>query len=222
MLAPVLRELRRGDERGDARGERRWRQAPEILPAVQLRQWALADDELRRRADHRRVRVVVEAACDAEPPCQQDRQRDLVELRRGPVRRTVDVPVLKPGAVGTLSRLEVAERAQRRGRIAGVEEGGRHAAQIARPDHVVDVVAVVVRLAPGRAGRGDVRTRSSFVLEAAKHRKRRFRERSIVAAHLRQCRGQVRRCMPCARERCLQRAGAFLQHMSRDLFRVSA
>src|SRR5439155_23551899 len=102
-------------------------------------------------ADKRGGRVLVEAAGNAQAPCEQDRPRHRVELRRGPVRRAVAVPVLKPGALGALARLEVPESAQRRGGVARVEERGRDAAQVARPDHVIDVVAVVVRLAPWSA-----------------------------------------------------------------------
>jgi len=98
---------------------------------------------------------VVQESGYTEAPGEKDGQRDLVELGRGPVRRAVDKPVLKPTTVRTLPRLQVAERSQGRGSVAGVEEGGGDAAQIAGPDEVVDVVAVVIGLTPWRARSSD-------------------------------------------------------------------
>src|SRR6185312_650193 len=109
MLARVVRKLSRDDERGDTRRERRWRKPTEVLPPIELRLGTLADDELRRRPDHDRKRIVVEASRHPEPPREQDRQRDLVQLGRGPVRRAIDEPVLEPRAIRALARFEVAE-----------------------------------------------------------------------------------------------------------------
>src|SRR5438477_954968 len=109
MLTGLVRKFGRHDEGGDARCERRRRQAAEILPAVELRLRTLADDELGGWTDHDRIRVVVEAARDAETPGQQDGKRHLVELGRRPVRGPIHEPVLKPGAVGSLAGLQVAE-----------------------------------------------------------------------------------------------------------------
>ncbi len=113
---------------------------------------------------------MVETARDTEPPRQEDRKGDLVELGRRPVRGPIHEPVLEPGAVGTLARLQMAECAKGRGGVAGVEQGRRDAAQIARPHEVIDLVAVVVRLAPWGRRRGHERTGVRFVLQAAKHR----------------------------------------------------
>src|SRR5437588_4786454 len=109
MLTGFVRKFGGHDEGGDARCERRRRQATEILPAVELRQRTLADDELGGGTHHDRVGVVVEAARDAEAPGQQDGKGDLVELGRRPVRGAIHEPVLKPGAVGSLAGLQVAE-----------------------------------------------------------------------------------------------------------------
>src|SRR6266851_3513422 len=102
VLAGLVRKLRRDDQGGDARGQCGGRQAAEILPTVELRERTLADDELRRGAHHHWIRVVVEAARDAQPPRQQDGQRDLVELCGCPVRRSVREPVLEPRTVCAL------------------------------------------------------------------------------------------------------------------------
>ena len=105
MLACVGGELRGDDEGRDARAERRRREPACILPSIELSQRPFADEELGRGLDHRRVRVVVETSGDAEPPREQDGQRDLVELGRLPVRRAIERPVLIPAAVRALARL---------------------------------------------------------------------------------------------------------------------
>src|SRR5690348_9521544 len=111
VLARVTGELRGDDERRDACREGRWRQTAGVLPAIELRQRTFSEEELRRRADHRRIRVVVEAFRDTEAPRQQDRKGDLVELCGLPVRRSVEEPVLKPPAVRALVELQMAKRA---------------------------------------------------------------------------------------------------------------
>src|SRR5258708_39797711 len=94
VLAGVARKFGGGDERGDAGRERRRREATQVLPAVELRERPFADEELRGGTDHDRIRVVVEAARNAEAPGEEDCERDLVELNGGPVGSTVDRPVL--------------------------------------------------------------------------------------------------------------------------------
>ena len=105
MLASLVRKFGRHYQRGDAGCERGRRKSAEILPAVELRERPFADDELRRSPDHDRVRVVVEAVRDAQPPREQDWKRDLVELCRGPVRRPIEKPVLIPATIRALARL---------------------------------------------------------------------------------------------------------------------
>src|SRR5260370_1321738 len=103
VFAGLVRELSRHDEGGDACRQGRRREAAEILPAVELCERTLADDELRGGPDHDRERVVVEAARYSQAPGEQDGQRDLVELGRSPVRGTVHEPVLEPRAVAALA-----------------------------------------------------------------------------------------------------------------------
>ena len=134
---------------------------------------------------------MIETARHAEPPRQEYRQGNLIELGRGPVGRAVHEPVLKPRAVGALARLQMAECAQRRRRIAGVEKRCRDATQVSRPHEVIDLVAVVIRLAPWRGRRCDESARVRFVLEAAKNGQRRVREHPLVAADLAQRRRQI-------------------------------
>ena len=55
--------------------------------------------------------VVVERSRNAQAPGQEDGQRDLVELGRGPVGSAVDEPVLKPGAIRSLPGLKMSEGA---------------------------------------------------------------------------------------------------------------
>ena len=105
MLAGVVRELRGHYQGRNTRRKRRRRQASGIFPAIEGGQWSFPDDVLRRGPNHRRVRIVVETACDPEPPSEQDRKRDLVELGRHPVRRAVEGPVLIPASVTSLLSL---------------------------------------------------------------------------------------------------------------------
>ena len=118
VLARVTRELRSDDQCSDARGDGRRGQTARILPPIELRERTLANDELRSGSHHRRVGVVVEAARHAQPPREKDRQCDLVELGRLPVRGPVHEPVLVPGTIGPLVLLEVAKGAQRGVRVA--------------------------------------------------------------------------------------------------------
>ena len=165
-----MSELRRHDERCDASGERRRRQATRVFPAVESRQRPLANDVLRRRTHHRRVRIVVETACDPEPPSEQDRKRDLVELGRHPVRRAVESPVLIPASVASLLRLKVPKGAEGRVAVTRIEQRRCDPAQVSRPDKVIDVVAIVVVLAPRRGGGSDESAGVRLVLEAVKQR----------------------------------------------------
>src|ERR1700682_3810390 len=115
---------------------------------------------------------MVQAPGHPQPPREKNGQRDLVELGRSPVRRPIDEPVLKPTAVTALAGLEVPEGTPRRRLVAGVQKRGGDAAQIARPHEVIDMIAVVIALAPWRAGSGHESSGVRFVLEAAKHGQR--------------------------------------------------
>ena len=64
----------------------------------------------------------------------------------------------------------MTERAQRGVAVARVEERGGDPAEIPRPHEVIDVVAVVVGLTPGRRWGGDERASVRLVLEAVKDR----------------------------------------------------
>ena len=64
---------------------------------------------------------MVEAAGNAKPPREQDGQGNLVQLRRLPVGRAIERPVLVPATVRALVRLQVTERAQRGVAVARVE-----------------------------------------------------------------------------------------------------
>src|SRR5205807_9692046 len=103
--AGLMRKFPRDYEGGDACRERGRREASEIFPAIELRERSFADDELRRGPDHHGIRVVIETARHAEPPRQEYRQGNLIELGRGPMGRAVHEPVLKPRAVGALAPL---------------------------------------------------------------------------------------------------------------------
>jgi hypothetical protein len=62
------------------------------------------------------------------------------------------------------------EGAQGSSLVAGIQESGGDAAEIAGPDKVVDLVAVVIGLAPGRGGGRDEGAGIRLVLEAAQDR----------------------------------------------------
>src|SRR5947208_16558511 len=102
MLAGVVRELRGHYQGRNTRRKRRRRQASGIFPAIEGGQWSFPDDELRRRPNHDRVGIVVEAARDAEPPGNQYGQRDLVQLGRLTVRSAYQVTVLMTTTICTM------------------------------------------------------------------------------------------------------------------------
>ncbi len=49
-----------------------------------------------------------------ETPCEQNRERDLIELNASPIRCSIDPKILWKAAVGVLDRCEVDQRPQRR------------------------------------------------------------------------------------------------------------
>jgi hypothetical protein len=118
--------------------------------------------------------------------------------------------------------LKVSEGAQSSRFVTRVEQSGGDAAQVAWPDEVVDVIAVVIAFAPRRAGRCHERAGVRLVLEAAQDRERRAREHSLVSADLAQRLRQIGESAPCAFERLANLACALLQDLSRDLFGIRA
>src|SRR3954447_10473881 len=92
-----LCDLRGADQAGDLSADARGRVAVGVLPAL-LRGRALGKNALRGAAD-----VAPGARVGApELPREQDRIGDLVELQAAPVRRAVEVRVLRQAAVGLL------------------------------------------------------------------------------------------------------------------------
>jgi len=116
----------------------------------------------------------------------------------------------------------MTEGAQRGGAVAGVEERSRNPAQIAGPHEVVDVIAVVIGLAPGCGRRGDECAGVGFVLETAQHRERRPRKHPLIPADLRQRLGHVELRTPGSFESLADVAGSALQRCAGDLFGISA
>ena len=115
-LAEFLRavsaaDVRSADERGDDHGERRGRVAGVLLPALLLRDRSVAHKERRGSRDEGDDVEVAEAVELPEPPGEDDREGDLVELNAGPVGRSVDPEVLSKASVRMLRASEVNERA---------------------------------------------------------------------------------------------------------------
>src|SRR5439155_8940181 len=109
----------------------------------------------------------------------------------------------------------MAEGAQGGSLVAGVEQGGCDATQIARPHEVIDVVAVVIALAPRSRWGGHERAGVRFVLEAAQHSKGRAREHPFVPADLAEGLRQVRKATPGALERGANAGRTLLQDVTR-------
>ena len=95
---------------------------------------------------------MVQAAGHTQAPCKEYREGNLVELGRLPVGCAIELPVLVPAAIRSLVRLKVPERAKCRVGVAAIEQSGCNPAEVSWPDEVVDVVAVMVELAPRRRG----------------------------------------------------------------------
>ena len=114
----------------------------------------------------------------------------------------------------------MAEGAQGRVAVARIEQGGRDPAEVARPDEVIDVVAVVVGLAPGRGRRGHEGACVRLVLEAVEDGEGRSREHAVVAADLAERPRDLDLGAPGTLEGLADRAGAFLQGGAGDLFGV--
>src|SRR5258705_11143107 len=112
----------------------------------------------------------------------------------------------------------MAKRPQRRVSVARVEKRGRDAAKIARPNELVDMVAVVVELTPRRGWGGDERTRVRFVLEAVQERERSTCKLTVVAADLAEGLRNLGLRLPRALECLADISRALLQGHARDLF----
>src|SRR4029079_8194302 len=100
VVAVALGDLGGAHEARDLRGDARGRVADEVLPAL-LRDRALVDDAVGGALDVRpRARIE-----PAQLPAEDDRVGALVELQIRPVRRAVEVRVLREAAVGLLLAL---------------------------------------------------------------------------------------------------------------------
>jgi hypothetical protein len=136
------------------------------------------------------------------------------------VRRAVERPVLVPTAVGALARLQVPKSAQGRVAVTRVEKRGSDATQVARPDELVEVVAVVVVLTPGRAWGRDERAGVRLVLQTVEDGERGAREHAFVAADLAQGLRDLDLRLPRTLEGLADVACPLLESGPRDLFRV--
>ena len=109
-----------------------------------------------------------------ELPRQHDRVRDLVELQVRPVRRAVEVGVLREAAVGLLLAVpQVVDRALGAGAVAGRDLRRRDLVEVARPDEVVRArVGAEVAPDPRHRRRGDPAAAVRLVLERGHHHQR--------------------------------------------------
>ena len=156
-------------EPGDRGGDRRGRVAVGVLPAL-LRRRPAPDDALRRPLD-------VAPGTRVEPPelpREHDRVGDLVELQVRPVRRAVEVGVLREAAVGLLLAVpQVADGALGAGAVAGRELRRRDLVEVARPDEVVGAgVGAEVAPDPRHRRRRDPGAAVRLVLERGHHHHR--------------------------------------------------
>ena len=135
-----------------------------------------------------------------ELPRHQDRVGDLVELQVGPVRRAVDVAVLREASVGQLlAGPQVVERPSRRRSVAGGDLRGRHLVEVARPDEVVRAGVARDRAPhPGHRRRGDAGARIRLVLERGHDHQRDVVER-LLPAHARRTREAAEIVVPATR-----------------------
>ena len=110
VVAVDARDRGRADQPGDLGRDRARRVALLVLPALLLGHRAVLDDEVGGLAD---VAPVARAGAP-ELPGEHDRQADLVHLQRLPLRRAVDLRVLRERAVVELLLVEEeVERARR-------------------------------------------------------------------------------------------------------------
>src|SRR5229473_650675 len=100
------------------------------------------------------------------------------------MRRPVHEPVLEPRAVRALTRLQVAKSAKSSRLVARIEQCGRDSTKVPRPNQVIDLIAVVIRLAPWGGRRGDERACVRLVLEAAQHCQRCLGEHPLISTDL--------------------------------------
>ena len=111
-----------------------------------------------------------ESTALVQPPRQQDRERNLVELQPGPISSPVDPTVLRKTAVRPLDRRQPDQRAQRRACLIRGEERHRAMHEVARPNEMITTqVLVPLCLAPGNAHRRDHCALKNFVLMREQH-----------------------------------------------------
>ena len=148
-----------GDEQGgDLHRHRRGEIAGFLLPAVQRRDRAVADQVAGRPAHHRpkELHAVVRQGLLAPGQVhQQDDERRLVELNAVPAGPAAHLHVLRPVSVGVLRDAEVEQHAPGVLVQPGGQQGGDRLDHVAGPDQVVAQVAVAVGEAPGSGQTGD-------------------------------------------------------------------
>src|SRR4029077_1662673 len=157
-VTPIRCEARGAHEGRDAHGERGGGVAAVLLPALLRRDGALAD-QVPGRAHHQRVGIeIAERVRLMQPPGEQDRERDLVQLDALPVWLTIDPEVLIETAVGPLRAGEINEGPKRQVRVARREQPERAVHHVTGPDEMVATqVFISLRLAPGDRERRDRR-----------------------------------------------------------------
>ena len=195
VVAVDARDRGRAHEPGDLGRDRARRVALLVLPALLLGDRPVLDDEVGRLAD---VAPVARAVAP-ELPGEHDRQADLVHLQPLPLRRAVDLRVLRERAVVELLLVEQeVERGVGRGLVARRQQRRGDLVEVARPDEVVRrrarVVGVDAQLAPAprHRRRRDERARVVLVLVRLEHE-----QRGLVGGEQRD-RGGRRRLEPVA------------------------
>ena len=119
---------------------------------------------------HARIERTDCLALLVQPPRQQYRSSNFVELQARPVGRPIDPAILRETAVRPLKGGEPDQRAERRAGLAGGEKCGRALHQVSGPNEVI-TTAVVIALgfSPGDAQGGDQRALKNLVFMGQQH-----------------------------------------------------
>ena len=113
---------------------------------------------------------MVQSVFALEPPREQDRRSDFVELYAAPISAAIDPAILRKIAVGLLNACQPDQRAQRCGALSCREQRGGALHQVARPDQMIAAdLVVALDLAPRDAQRGDYRALEKLVLMREQH-----------------------------------------------------